>query len=339
MNRIGVAVIGAGAWGINHVRVVATEPRCRLVAVVDPDAACRERASAFDTDCVHADPDAVLGDPRVDAVVIATPAPTHAVLARRALEANKHVLIEKPVALSLAEAIALRDLAKQTDRVAMIGHLMLFHPAVIRLRQLVTSGQLGTLHGLHSTRVNLGRHRKDPSVLWSFGPHDLSMFDFVCAKFPTSISARGYSMVQPDVLDVAFLTLRYPGGEMAHVHLSWLHPRKERRLTLVGSERMVEFDDVATDKLRIFEKGAERVPDFTQFDQYLTIARGAVHVPQIPMVEPLHAQLSHFLDCIETATPPLTDLESGVRVTSILDAAQKSLDQDGTPIAPRCEEP
>jgi predicted dehydrogenase len=332
------AVIGAGAWGINHVRVVAARPDCRLVAVVDPDRGCWDRARALAPGAaLHADPDAVLaGD--ADAVVIASPAPTHAAFAHRALEAGKHVLIEKPVALSLADARALRDQARRAGTVAMAGHLMLFHPAVARLRKLLGSGALGTLRCLIATRVNLGRHRKDENVLWSFGPHDLSMFDFLLGEPPASVAARGHSMLVPGIEDVVFLTLRYASGAMAHVHLSWLHPRKERRLTLVGSDGMAEFDDVGPDKLRIYDQGRDRPPEPAELSAYLAVCEGDVHIPRIPMVEPLAAQLDHFVDCIRQGRPPLPDLASAVRVTAVLEAAQHSLARDGAPVVPASEE-
>jgi len=330
---IRVAVIGAGAWGVNHVRVLANEPRCELVAVADPDASTKAVVAALAPHARHV-PDAehVFGDPRIDAVVIASPSPSHAALTRAALAADKHVLVEKPLAFTVEDATAIAALAEVRNRVGMVGHLMVFHPAIVRLRELVRSGVLGKLHYLASTRVNLGRIRRDENALWSFGPHDLSMIDFLLGLEPSSVAARGQCVLQPGVEDVVFLTLRYATGEMAHIHLSWLSPRKERRLTLVGSQKMAEFDDVAVDKLRIYDKGYDRPPEFTEYAQYLTLRDGDVHIPQIAMQEPLKLQLRHFLDCIATGRTPLTDLPSAVRVVRILAAAQESLAHDGMPI-------
>jgi len=329
-----VAVFGAGSWGINHVRVVASENRCTLAAIVDPDPAARERARSIAPAArLAADADRVLSDQDIDAIVIATPAPTHAPLALAALRAGKHVLIEKPFALNVADARAVRDAARSHGRIAMVGHLMVFHPAVRRLRELLVSGTLGELHYLHSTRVNLGRLRQDENALWSFGPHDLSMIDYLLGKQPSSVTARGQSVLQRGIEDVVFLTLRYGDGEMANIHLSWLHPRKERRLTLVCSQKMVEFDDVAADKLRIYDKGYDRPPEFTEYGHYLTLRDGDVHIPQIRMQEPLRLQLQHFADCIERGETPVTDAASGVRVTAVLEAAQRSLAGDGIPVA------
>jgi predicted dehydrogenase len=328
-----VAVIGAGAWGLNHVRVVASERDSVLVSVVDvdPHVAERVRGVAPGVETLR-DPDQVFADASVDAVVIATPAATHSALAKAALEAGKHVLIEKPLAMTLRDATALRALSRASDRVAMVGHLMVFHPAVVRLRELLRSGALGELHYLHSTRVNLGRIRSDENALWSFGPHDLSMIEYLLERTPETVAARGQCVLQPGVEDVVFLTMRYATGEIAHIHLSWLSPRKERRLTLVCSQKMVEFDDVATDKLRIFDKGYDRTRPFTEYGQYLTLRDGDVHIPQLSMQEPLRLQWQHFVGCIREGRRPTTDIDSAVRVISLIEAAQRSLSQDGMPV-------
>jgi predicted dehydrogenase len=330
---IRVAVIGAGAWGINHVRVLASEPGCALAGIADPDPRARERAAAAapGAACV-ADPHEQLARPDVDAVVLSTPAPTHARLAIAAFQARKHVLIEKPLALDLEDARQVADAGARSGCVGMVGHVMLYHPAVVKLRAMLASGSLGALHYLFSTRVNLGRLRGDESALWSFGPHDLSMIDFLLEQEPESVTARGQSVLQRGIEDVVFLTLRFATGQMAHVHLSWLNPRKERRLTLVCSQKMVEFDDVTQDKLRIYDRGYDRPPEFSDFAKYLTLRDGDVFIPKVPMDEPLRLELRHFLACIEGRTRPLSDLAHGVRVVRTLAAAQRSLTQDGVPV-------
>lgn len=333
---IRLAVVGAGAWGLNHVRVIASDPRCELAGVVDPDPVARANVEALVPGTpTFSDADRVLADPRVDGVVIASPAPTHASLATAALEAGRHVLVEKPLAMRAADASALVAAAARRDRIAMVGHLMVYHPAVVRLRDLLQSGALGTLHYIHSTRVNLGKLRREESALWSFGPHDLSMFDFLLGQSPQTVSARGHCVLQRGVEDIVFLTLRYPDNAMAHIHLSWLSPRKERRLTVVCSQKMAEFDDVAADKLRIYDKGYDRPPNFTEYATYLTLRDGDVHIPTIPMQEPLRVQLRHFVECIEKRQQPITDLASGLRVIRVLEAAQASLADDGVPVAVR----
>ncbi len=331
MIRLGV--IGAGAWGVNHIRVIATEPRCELVAVADPDEAALARAHSLAPSArTTRDPDSLLADPDIDAVVIASPAPTHPRLACAAFAAGKHVLVEKPLAMNTADALAVAAAAASATKVGMVGHLMLHHPAVQRLRDMLASGALGTLYYLHSTRVNLGRLRTDENALWSFGPHDLSMIHFLVGRSPTSVAARGHSVLQRGVEDVVFLTLRYDTGEIAHVHLSWLNPRKERRLTLVCSKKMAEFDDVATDKLRIYDKGYDRPPEFAEYSQYLSLRDGDVYIPQIAMQEPLRLQLRHFLDCIENGIEPMANLRDAIVLTRVLEAAQRSLELDGVPV-------
>ena len=315
------------------MRVIAGEARCELAAIVDPDPEAARQASALAPEAeVYGDPDAIWADASIEAVVIASPAPTHAALAARALEAGKHVLVEKPLAMSVADAAAVAEAAARARRTAMVGHLMVFHPAVARLRELMRSGALGRLHYVHSTRANLGRLRRDENALWSFGPHELSMLDYLLNRSPVTVAAHGASVLQPGIEDVVFVTMRYATGELAHLHLSWLHPRKERTLTLVCSQKMVVFDDVAPDKLRIYDKGYDRPPHFTEFAEYLTIRDGDVHIPQLPMEEPLRLQLRHFLDCLATGRPALTDLASGQRTIATLAAAQRSLARGGIPV-------
>jgi predicted dehydrogenase len=324
-----IGVIGAGRWGINHVRVLARES-CELV-VVEPDprrhAQIHELAPAVR--CLR---DTTELWSNVDAVVIATPATTHVDLALRALAEGVHVLVEKPLALSLVDARRVAGVAAHQKRVAMIGHLMVFHPVVRRLRELVRVGSLGKPYYLQATRVNLGQLRTDETALWSFGPHDLSMIDYVLGEQPIEVSACGQAVLQPGIDDVVFVTLRYASGVLANIHLSWLHPRKERRLTLVCGNRMVEFDDVANEKLKIYDRGYDRPPEFKQFAEFLTIRDGDVHIPHVPMVEPLQAELAHFLDCIASGRVPETDMASALRVTAVLDAAERSSRQHGAPV-------
>jgi predicted dehydrogenase len=315
MRPIGVAVVGTGYWGIHHVRVMAGEPGARLVAVCDEHAGALARAAKV---APAARPTGVfreiLEDPAIEAVVLATPAKAHASQAIAALEAGKHVLVEKPLALSVADATAVVDAARRADRILAVGHLMLFHPALLRLKELLRAGDLGEIYYLYATRVNLGKLRTDENALWSFAPHDLSMIDFLLdGAGPASVSARGQGYLQAGVEDVVFVTLKYPNDVMAHIHLSWLDPRKERRLTLVCSKKMVEFDDVAAEKLRIYDKGYDRPPEFGEYAEYLTIRQGDLHIPHVPMSEPLVLEARHFLDCVRTGERPRADGDGGLR--------------------------
>ena len=325
-------MLGAGSWGINHVRVLAGEPRCRVVAVAEPDPAKRPRiaelAPAARWTASAAD---VIGAGDVDAVVIAAPAAAHVELAIAVLAVGKHVLIEKPLVRRLDDARRVAAAAR-SGTVAMVGHLMVFHPAVRRLRELLRSGDLGRPFYVHAMRVNLGKLRSDETALWCFGPHDLSMLDHILGEHPVTASACGTAVLQPGIEDVVFVTLRYASGLLANLHLSWLHPHKERRFTLVCSQKMVELDDVSPEKLRIYDKGYDRPPEFTQFAEFLTIRDGDVHIPKVAMEEPLRAEIRHFLDCIERGEPPETDLAQGIRITAILLAAERSLAAGGAPL-------
>jgi predicted dehydrogenase len=334
MTAVGVAIAGAGAWGINHVRVLAAEPGCRLARICDPDPGARERAFAHAPRAeIGASFDDVLADRDIAAVVIATPAASHADLACRALAAGKHVLVEKPLALTVADAERVARAARAAGRAVVVGHLMVYHPALVQLRELLRSGELGTLRYLHATRVNLGRLRSDENALWSFGPHDLAMLDYLLGEMPGSVAAHGAAYLQPGIEDVVFMTLRFAGGVLGHVHLSWLDPRKERRLTIVGSHQMAELDDMAADKLRIFDRGYDRPPVFTEYGEYLTIRHGGVRIPQVVMEEPLRIMARHFLACCRGEATPRTDVASGVRIVKTLAAAQESLARGGATVA------
>lgn len=339
-----VAVVGAGTWGINHVRAFSRLTGCQLATVCDLSAKHRSRAAELAPGVHLTDKyDDVLADPTIDAVVLATPAIQHAAQAEAALAQGKHVLCEKPMALTVEDAEALHRRAQASGRVFLVGHLMLYHAAVLRLRQLIESGHIGEVHYLYALRVNLGRLRADENAMWSLGPHDLSIILYLLDRMPTSVSARGQSYLQPGIEDVVFVNLAFSDGtrpnQMAQVQVSWLDPHKERRLTVVGSQRMVEFDDShPTEKLRIYDKGfdtkTDAPPAFTQYGEYLTVRQGDVHIPHLDLPEPLQVQSRHFIDCIahpETHRPR-TGSGEGLRVIRVLAAAQQSLRLGGVPV-------
>jgi predicted dehydrogenase len=329
-----LAIVGAGAWGVNHVRAFARLKGAEVVYVCDPSDEALARALPLAPGSRGAkEADAVFADPTVDAVILATPAITHAQLARAALAAGKHVLVEKPLALSSADAEAVVAEADRAGKTLMVGHLMLYHPVMDRLSKMVSAGDLGSLHYIYALRVNLGRLRRDENAMWSLAPHDVSMILHLLGDEPESVTARGGSYLQKGIPDVAFMNLRFPSGVLAQIQLSWLDPRKERRLTLVGSRKMVEFDDVhPVEKLRIYDKGYDRPPSFTEYAEYLSIRNGDIYIPQMPMTEPLEVQCRHFLECIATGKRPLSDGRSALRVVRVLEAAQRSLDADGAPV-------
>ncbi|HEU4898964.1 MAG TPA: Gfo/Idh/MocA family oxidoreductase [Actinomycetota bacterium] len=328
-----MALLGYGYWGPNLARNLHMRLGRDWVACVDLDPARRaEVAHRYPWVRVLADPDDVMTDPEVDALVVASPARTHAPLLADAFQAGKHVLVEKPLALSTAEAVALAEAADRAGRVLLVGHTFEYNPAVTRMRELLEAGDLGDLWYLHSQRVNLGRIQTDINALWSIGPHDVSIANYLVGAAPRWVSARGARYLHAEVEDVVFATLGYDGGVLAHIHVSWLDPSKLRRTTVVGSRRMVVFDDLDSEaKLRVYDKGADPVSGgFGEFQ--FRLRRGDLHVPRTDLTEPLALELDHFLECCRTGARPRTDGWNGVRVVATLEAAQHSLDKGGAQV-------
>ena len=332
MSRLKVGVIGAGAWGQNHVRTLAVLPETELAAVCDLDAAVRDRVArqypgAFVTDSVPA----LLA--RVEAVVIASAARTHAELGRAAVEAGIPALVEKPFALTVADAEGLAELSARRGVPVLAGHLLEYHPVVERLRELVVRRTLGDLYYLYSQRVNLGQIRPDENALWSFGPHDVSVALFLLGAAPTTVAAQGHSYLQPGIEDVVFLTMTFASGVVAHAQMSWLDPHKERRLTLVGSRQMAVFDDMQPrEKLRIYDKGVDRPPEYRSWGESLAVREGDIFIPRVSNAEPLAVQLRHFVQVARGEATPRADAADGVRVIRVLDAASRSLAAGGAPV-------
>lgn len=332
MSRLRVGVVGAGAWGRNHARTLAGLADAELAAVCDSDAKVRERtARQYPGALVTGDLAALLE--RVEAVVIATPAAAHAEVALRCVEAGKPCLVEKPFALSSADAQRVARRAAERKVPVLAGHLLLFHPAVERLRVMIRGGELGRVLYLYGTRVNLGQVRADENALWSFGPHDVSVALYLLEERPIRVSAQGHCYLQPGVEDVVFLTMQFASGVLAHVHLSWLDPYKERKLTVVGEKKMVVFDDMEPrEKLRIFDKGVDRPPDYRSYGESLTIREGDIFIPKIPNIEPLAAELGHFVRVARGDEAPRAPAEDGVAVVQVLEAATRSLEGGGAPV-------
>jgi predicted dehydrogenase len=331
MSRLKVGVIGAGAWGKNHVRTLASLPETSLAAVCEVDPGIRDRLTKQYPGTLVTDSVSALLE-RVEAVVIASTARTHAELGRKAVEAGIPALVEKPFALTVADAEGLADLAARRGVPVLAGHLLEYHPVVEQLRRLVTERALGDLYYLYSQRVNLGQVRPDENALWSFGPHDVSVALFLLGDLPCTVAAQGHSYLQPGIEDVVFLTLTFASGVVAHAQMSWLDPHKERRLTVVGSKQMAVFDDMQPrEKLRIYDKGVER-PEYRSWGESLAVREGDIYIPRISNAEPLAAQLRHFAQVVRGETKPRADAADGVRVIRVLDAASRSLAAGGTPV-------
>ena len=332
MSRLRLGVIGAGAWGKNHVRTAATLADAELTAVCDADAKTRERvARQFPKALVTGDVNELLG--AVDAVIIAAPAKVHAELALRAIAAGKPCLVEKPFALSTKDAEAVARLAAERKVPVVAGHLLVFHPALERLRALMQAGELGDVYYLYGLRVNLGQVRADENALWSFGPHDVSVALFLLGEAPARVAAHGHCYLQKGVEDVVFMTMEFASGVLAHVQLSWLDPHKERKLTVVGAKKMVTFDDMEPrEKLRIYDKGVDRPPEYGSYGESLAVREGDIFIPKTPNVEPLNAELSHFVRVARGQETPRASAEDGVRVVRVLEAASRSLATGGAPV-------
>jgi predicted dehydrogenase len=333
-NMVGVAVVGAGNWGRHLVRNFATLPHAELKYVCDLDPQVRHTmVSLYPRVTVTDSLQRVLVDAAVDAVVIAVDVRWHYQIARAALEAGKHTYVEKPLTLSSAESQALTDLAAARGVKLMVGHLLEYHPAVLYMKEMIAKGIIGRLLYLYFQRVNLGVVRQTENVWWSLAPHDISVACYLFDAEPVSVSASGQAYLQQGIEDVVFANLKFADGRMAHMHVSWLDPHKIRKVTLVGTQKMVVFDDMeATEKLRIYDKGAEVRRDVESYVEAITLRTGDILIPKIATGEPLQAECQHFIDCIVDDVVPRSDGADGLRVVKVLEAGSASLARGGEPI-------
>lgn len=333
-----VGVIGCGYWGPKLARNFHGLPGADLVAVADLSPERRAEMAAKYPDARIVEDHRALLTLDVDAVAIATPVATHARLAADALAAGCHVLVEKPLAASSDEARALIAAAASAGRVLMVGHTFAYHPAVAYIRDLIANGELGRLYYVDAVRANLGIHQPDVHVAWDLAPHDLTILEMLIGRSPTAVRAHGVGHVRPGVPDVAWLTLDYPGGVTAGLHLSWLAPSKVRQLTVVGDRRMVVFDDTATlDKVRIFDRGVEAPPRTDSYGEFqLSYRYGDVVTPRLDGTEPLRLECAHFVACARGEAQPVTDGCAGLRVVQVLEAVDRSLAANGAwaPVEP-----
>ncbi len=321
-----IGVVGLGYWGPNLARNFASLPGCELAWCCDAAEEVRARVQdRFPGSRFTGDLDDLLGDAALDAIVLATPVPTHADLAVRVLEAGKHCFVEKPLAQSVAAAETAVAAAETAGRVLMVGHLLEYHPGVRKLKELAESGELGSIYYIYGNRLNLGKLRADENALWSLGAHDVSVVLHLAEEEPEQVLARGESYVRDGVEDVVFCFLRFPSGLAAHLHLSWLDPHKERRFTVVGARRMATFDDMALEgKLTVYDKGFDE--DAHGYGEYITRS-GDIFCPRVPNVEPLRIECEHFVHCVRTGEQPRSDGASGLRVVRVLEQLQLSLDE------------
>ena len=332
--RVRIGCVGAGYWGKNLVRNFASAEGAELTAICDADEKIQARLRReYPNARVTGSYDEFLALADVDAVVLATPGSSHAKLAMQALDAGKDVFVEKPLAQTVEDARAVVEKADRLGRVLMCGHLMVFHPAFRRVAEIVRSGALGDVFYIYAQRVNLGKVRTDENALWSLGPHDFSMiFELVDAPM-TSVSARGHAYLRPGTEDVVFVNVAFKSGVMANVQLSWLDPHKNRSLTVVGSKKMLVFDDThPTEKIRIHDKGFDRPQEYGSYDAFLTLRDGDILIPSVPMEEPLRLEVRHFIECVRDRSAPRTGGPEACRVVEALAAAETSLRRGGAPI-------
>jgi len=327
LDTILVGVVGLGYWGPNLARNLGAIAGCEVSWLCDASEEARAKLErsfpgARSTDVIGD----LLDDEELDAVVLATPVQTHAELAVAVAEAGKHCFVEKPLATTAADAERAVAAAEFAGKSLMVGHLLEYHPAVAHLKELIEGQELGDLYYVYGNRLNLGKLRADENALWSLGAHDVSVALHLIGEEPEECLAQGASFVREGVQDVVFCYLRFPSGVVAHLHLSWLDPHKERRLTVVGSRRMATFDDMQIEgKLTIYDKGFDE--DVRSWGEYITRS-GDTFSPHVPNVEPLRIECEHFIHCVRTGQAPRSDGYSGLRVVRVLERLQQSLDAE-----------
>ena len=341
-----VALVGLGYWGPNLARNLASLGGVQLHTLCElREERLAQYVRQYPTARITPDYSVVLNEPEIDAVIIATPVHTHFKLTKAALQAGKHVMVEKPLAQTSVQCRELITLAENNGLTLMVGHVFIYNAAVRKVKEYIQSGDLGQVYYIYSQRLSLGRIRQDVNALWNFAPHDLSILCYWLDAEPQRVTARGYSYIQPGIEDVVFMTIDFPDDVGANVHISWLNPRKVRRMTVVGSEKMVVYDDVSADaRIMVYDKGVTKkvntspLPNengislgrYESFGEFQLLLRaGDVLIPKLDFVEPLKLECQHFIECIRTGQRPVTDGYDGLRVVKTLEAAQRSLAQGG----------
>ncbi|HEY1788680.1 MAG TPA: Gfo/Idh/MocA family oxidoreductase [Verrucomicrobiae bacterium] len=333
---IKVGVVGCGYWGPNLVRNLRSLPDCQLKMMSDlNEQRLAHLKSLYPevegvTDFRH-----LLNGSSLDAIVVATAVKTHFPIAKASLSAGKHTFIEKPMALSSAECEELIEIARRKGLVLMVGHTFLYSPAVKKIKEIVELGDIGEIRYICARRLNLGLFQKDINVAWDLAPHDISIALYIMGEMPSVVNCRGSAHVTPGIEDVTSMCLTFPKQRTAIIHSSWLDPRKVREMTIVGSRRMIVYDDVAPlEKLRIFDARVERPPHYDTFAEFhYAYHYGDMYAPYIKQEEPLKSECQHFLDCIREGTRPLTDGQQGLELVRILEASSESLKRNGAPIS------
>lgn len=335
MKKVNIGIIGCGYWGPNFVRNLSKIDGVCVKYVCD---LAKERLSHIkqlypDVKTTH-DSKLVLDDKDIEAVIVSTPAARHYHLAKAALLHNKHVLVEKPITTKISQAKELIELAKKKNKVLMVGHTFKFNPAVNALRDLIRGHKLGKVYYIYSRRTNLGPLRKDVSAMWDLAPHDISIVNYLLGSVPVSVQAQGEKYLAHNLEDVSFLTLRFPNKVIAHIHVSWLDPKKTREIVAVGSKKMAIFDDLdQKEPVKVYDKSVMKKKFKQEYDSFkefqMIIKNGSVQAPKVKMDEPLSIECRHFIDCLRRNGRPLTDGQDGLEVLKVLLSLQKSLQAKG----------
>ncbi len=322
-----LGMVGLGGWGKNVVRSFAQAQNCQLKYICDASPKSLEQHSKlFPQATPTQDFQAILNDPEIDAVSIVTPAPMHYDMAKAALLAGKHVYVEKPMTLQSDHAQELCELSESLDRKLMVGHLLEYHPVVDMMKKRIDSGEIGDIHYMYCQRLNLGVVRQHENAFWSLAPHDISVILYLFGQEPDGIVASGECFLQPGIEDVVFVNMHFPDGRMAQIHVSWLDPHKERKMVVVGSQKMLVFDDMqASEKLRIFDTSAKVDAGPVNAIQAITLRHGDIVLPRVPATEPLMIETQHFVDAIRNNTTPRSDGRDGLRVVRILEQVDQQL--------------
>jgi len=338
---VNIAVVGAGYWGPNLIRTFNSLDTARVVTICDTNKQrLKHIKEQYGDVSTTLDYNEVLKDTNIDAVVVATPADNHYKLTKECLLADKDVFVEKPLALSVIKAEELVKLARKKSKIIFIGHIFLYNAAVVKIKEYIKQDELGDIYYIYSQRLNLGRVRQDINAMWNLAPHDISILLYWFDEMPIKTSAKGITYLQDGLEDVVFMNLDFANGKCAHIHTSWLDPNKVRKMTIVGSKKMIVYDDVSNDaKIQIYDKGitkktiSDDLGSYDNFGKFQLIHRaGDLLIPKIDFIEPLSAECKHFIECINTKRRPLTDGENGLEVVRILEAAQKSLKSGGLPV-------
>jgi predicted dehydrogenase len=332
---ISVGVVGCGYWGPNLIRNFRALSDCRLKSICDvSEDRLKHMLSLYPEVEAETKYDKLLNDSALDAIVVATSVKHHFPMAKAALLAGKHTFIEKPMAASLEQCEELVSLAKKQGLVLMVGHTFLYSPAVRRIKELVDKGDIGDIRYISARRLNLGLFQKDINVAWDLAPHDISIILYIMGETPSSINCRGAAHVTPGIEDVTTMSLYFTEEKTATIQSSWLDPRKVREMTIVGSKRMIVYDDIAAqEKIKIFDARVDRPPHYDTFAEFhYAYHYGDIYSPYLKQEEPLKTECSHFLDCIRTGRTPITSGQKGLEVVRILEASSASLKQMGAPI-------